>query len=372
VFRPLQGPRSPAPGPVRHRLTPRFLRPAPAAATASPPRPQTPRFPRLAAAIEATGEPGEQTIERATPEEPRADRGRRRARGLACVGLAGVAAVVLASLLGFSLGNDPAPITGPTALAGGIASATPGAGQAAGGAGALRAGPLLTAFRLPAPELFGGATSYGAHTAPPDPALPRAGAEQVGAAVALQPLRFGAPGPGLASGSKLASVAGMALRGLARPVVDDRNPLYELGYRLQRKGETASAIAAYELAAETDPGHAATFYNWGYLLQQQGDEAAARARYRRALELAPQHAFAHYNLAWLLQRAGEDAAAIEHYRAAIAAEPRFAWSHYNLGWLEHKRGHLRQALAGYRRSIDLDPRLPLAHENIAAILRQQR
>ena len=376
VFRPFRrATPPPAPGPARLRRTPRFLQTPPAATAAAAtaarlPKRDKPAFARFAAALEATVEPRRDAIAPAAPAEQHRHRPDR--RNLAVAGIAGIALIALAGLLGLTTGHDPAPITAPSALASDVAPAAQEPAPPAGGADVLSAGPLLAAFRLPAPELVGSATRFPAHAAPRAAAPAHSDALQASPAAALQPLRFGAPGPGLASGSKLASAAGLGLRGVAGPVGDDPNPLYELGYRLQQKGETESAIAAYQLAAETDPRHPATFYNWGYLLQQQGEEDAARARYRQALELAPQHAFAHYNLAYLLQKAGAAAAAIEHYRAAIAANPHFAWSHYNLGWLEQKQGRLQDALADYRRSIELDPEQPLAYENIAAILRQHR
>lgn len=364
AFRPLSGPGSPASGPTRSRptLTPRFVRQAPVAgATASPgsaaPRPRRPAFTRFAAALEATDVPALETLEM-TPSEPAASAGaapdddrRRRAHRFAVLGLAAAAVAALMAWFGFAPGEDPAP----AALARGVAAAPP--------ADALAAGPLLAAFRLPPPVLEGAEARFAARAAP------SAGAAQAAVRGVPAPLHFGGAGPRLVSGAKLASVAGIARRALARPVAEDSNPLYDLGYRLQRKGESASAIEAYRLAAESDPQHAATFYNWGYLLQQQGDPARAAAKYRQTLQLAPRHAFAHYNLAWLLQKAGDEAAAIEHYHAAIAANPNFAWSHYNLGWLEQKQGHDQEALADYRRSLELDPQLALAHENIAAILR---
>jgi tetratricopeptide (TPR) repeat protein len=332
-----------------------------------------PAFARFAAALEATGRPwaaglgpaavpGDATPG-AGPVEAQSDE-RPRARRLALAGLAGTAAVALLALVGLLPGDQQAPIQGPAALARDADPLPPD--------DALATGPLLAAFRLAVPALVGGETSDPARAGSLDAALPLAGSAQAAVRGAPQPLHFGGGGPRATSGSKLVNLAGITLRAVARPAAEDSNPLYELGYRLQRKGEIASAIDAYRLAAENDPQHAATFYNWGYLLQQQGDAAGARAKYREALRLAPRHAFAHYNLGWLLQQAGDEAAAIEHYHAAIAANPNFAWSHYNLGWLEQRRGHDRDALADYRRSLELDPRLALAQQNISAILRHQR
>jgi tetratricopeptide (TPR) repeat protein len=218
----------------------------------------------------------------------------------------------------------------------------------------LVAGSLLIAWRPPAVPLISDGPLIAMAEA--DAALP-----------------LPAPGPpGLASGGKLASTAGVARGGIVRPLAEPDNPLYHEAWRLQRAGETGAALAAYRRAAAADPGHAATFYNWGYLLQRQGDAAGARAQYRAALQLAPQHAFAHYNLACLLDQAGDRQGALEHYRAAIAARPDFAWSYYNLGYLEQRLGHYREALANYRRAIERDPEQTLAYQNIATILRYHR
>ena len=87
------------------------------------------------------------------------------------------------------------------------------------------------------------------------------------------PPRIDGAGPGVAASSKLATVA---VQGVApvrsEPEIED--PLYDLGYRLQQKGEVRKAIEAYSMAAAANPGHAATWYNWGYLLQSRATRTA--------------------------------------------------------------------------------------------------
>ncbi len=354
VFRPLQKPAG-----AGARSVPRFLRPAPAATpptTARVPAPDGPRFSRFAAVVEARPAAAAPDRDAQTPPRSRGlHRALRRAGAVRSVTLASsavAAAVLMVALIDWPAGDRAAPAGSRAAPAAATLLATPGDPTAAGGGrDGLKVGGLLLAYRPAAVPLAGGAGVLAA-------ALPPAAASPP----APQP-------PALVSGSKLVSAASVDPGSVGGAAGGERNPLYELAFRLQRKGEIASALAAYQLAAEANPKHAATFYNWGHLLQQRGDLAGARARYRETLQLDPQHAFAHYNLASLLQHAGDREAAIEHYRAAIAAGPGFAWSYYNLGYLEQQLGHYQEALANYRRAIETDPEQTLAHQNIATILR---
>jgi tetratricopeptide (TPR) repeat protein len=344
AFRPLGAPDA-AP-----RRLPRFLRPAasaPRRLSAPQPGRDGPHFARFLAAVGAVRRPAAASVALRAPaaDVPQSSGGfqdaLRRAGPVRKATLASsalAAAILLLALLDGRDGELAAPRAG---------AAHEGA-LAEGAREPLAMGSLLSAYRPPAVPLA--------------VALPLSAGREQGPA-ALQ---------GLVGGSKLASLARVAAGKAAATVAEQaENPLYELAYALERRGDAGHALAAYQRAAAADPEHAATFYNWGYLLQRQGDLDGARQRYREALRLDPRHAFAHYNLAWLLQRAGEEAAAAEHYRAAIAADPSFAWAHYNLGWLEQTRGRDEAALADYRRSLELDPGLTLARENIAAILRQR-
>ncbi len=226
--------------------------------------------------------------------------------------------------------------------------------------------------RQPARSSIGpGAPVAAAAAAPTDPAPAPPALKQLGAAARGTPPRIDPRASGLTAGSKFAAVA-VRTAALTEPEAGDDDPLYDLGHRLQQKGDVAQAIEAYRMAADVHPEHAATYYDWGYLLQQQGDEEGARAKYLLTLRYAPRHAFAHYNLGYLLQKHGDYAAAIYHYRAAIAANPWFFWSYYNLGYIQQKLGHYREALIDYRKSIEVDPKHALAYENIATILRYHR
>jgi tetratricopeptide (TPR) repeat protein len=371
VFRPWPGPAA-----WRSRSTPRFLRPAAAGAAARAVDTDGPHFSRFAAAVEAAeARPTRACAALPEPASAQAPPRRRLRRTLGRAGVHSVTlassalalAVLLVAILDWHEGYDPAPDGERAAQPDDVLIEAPSApdryrlataGAASGDEDILSVGSLLATYQPPAVALAGDAwlaTVSGRGRQFPLGAAPAA-------AVPPEPaLR------GFGSGSKLGSAATVGRAAVA--VTDDRHPLYELAYRLQRKGETASAIAAYQLAAEIDPQHAATFYNWGYLLQRRGDVDGARDKYREALRLAPEHAYAHYNLASLLQKAGDRKGAIEHYRAAIAAQPDFAWSYYNLGYLEQQQGHYREALASYRRAIEADPEQTLAYENIAVILR---
>ncbi len=174
--------------------------------------------------------------------------------------------------------------------------------------------------------------------------------------------------PSLAATAKLEEIGTVPNGSIAPFEVENEDPLYELGYRLERKGKTAAAIAVYEMAAKVNPEHAATYYNWGHLLQQRGDDEAAIRKYQQALRINPREAFAHYDLGCILQKRGDYQAAMKHYQAAIEANPSFVWSYYNLGYLEQKLGRYREAMANYHKSIEINPEHALSYENIATIL----
>ncbi len=192
---------------------------------------------------------------------------------------------------------------------------------------------------------------------------------------AAMPVASHAPdrtGPSLAATAKLEEIGTVPNGSIAPFEVENEDPLYELGYRLERKGKTAAAIAAYEMAAKANPEHAATYYNWGHLLQQRGDDEGAIRKYQQALRINPREAFAHYDLGYILQKRGDYRAAMKHYQAAIEANPSFVWSYYNLGYLEQKLGRYREAMANYHKSIEINPEHALSYENIATILLYHR
>jgi tetratricopeptide (TPR) repeat protein len=196
--------------------------------------------------------------------------------------------------------------------------------------------------------------------------------EAKGAAVPVASHAPDPAGPSLAATAKLEEIGTVPSGSIAPFEVENEDPLYELGYRLERKGKIAAAIAAYEMAAKANPEHAATYYNWGHLLQQRGDDEAAMRKYQQALRINPREAFAHYDLGYILQKRGNYRDAMKHYQAAIAADPSFVWSYYNLGYLEQKLGHYRAAMANYHKSIEINPEHALSYENIATILRYHR
>jgi Flp pilus assembly protein TadD len=248
-------------------------------------------------------------------------------------------------------GRDTEPGRAPT----GVDASTPN-GQRGFEAG--RAARALTA----APA--GGEVDTGRDVSAPSHA--------VGAALPVASRAADGVDPSLAATAKLEEIGTVASGSIAPFEVESEDPLYELGYRLERRGKTAGAIAAYEMAAKANPEHAATYYNWGHLLQQRGDDEAAIKKYQEALRINPREAFAHYDLGYILQKRGDYQNAMKHYQAAIEANPSFVWSYYNLGYLEQKLGRYREAMDNYQKSIAINPEHALSYENIATILLYHR
>ena len=284
-------------------------------------------------------------------------------RSALLIGAATAAALALVALFEPTGGQDRGRLGQLPAEAGDLVRAPATADRHRPAAGPLEpslTGPLLVAQRTPDARID--------LAVPGDPGPPAAPAPVGLSSLSAEVRPQIENAAGLAVDGKFAAVA-VRTGALAEAAIAEDDPLYELGRRLQDKGDIAQAIEAYRMAAEANPGHAATWYDWGYLLQKQGDEAGARRKYLMTLRFAPHHAFAHYNLGYILQKHGDYAGAIEHYQAAIAANPSFFWSYYNLGYLEQKQGQYREALADYRKSIEVDPRQARSYENIATILR---
>jgi tetratricopeptide (TPR) repeat protein len=81
----------------------------------------------------------------------------------------------------------------------------------------------------------------------------------------------------------------------------------------------------------------------------------AEAAYRVALELSPGHAAITHNLGVLAAARGEHSSALEYFDRAIATDPDYPAAHFSRAVAQHALGHTRQAIASFSRASVLDP-----------------
>ncbi len=83
------------------------------------------------------------------------------------------------------------------------------------------------------------------------------------------------------------------------------------------------SLAAFERAAELDPGNAEAHHQYGQGLALASRDSAALAEYRRALALEPGRAVTYEEIAFLLLVEGRYRDAIDWCDSALTADPRF-------------------------------------------------
>ena len=139
------------------------------------------------------------------------------------------------------------------------------------------------------------------------------------------------------------------------------------GRELLDQGLESAAVAAFERAAQANPG-APTLYRLGTLLAKSGETARARAALERALALQPDLAEASNDLGALLAQDGDLGGAIGLFRAALAATPDYPDALNNLGYALLLTGHDAEARALYEKALALQSDFPEALNNLGLLL----
>lgn len=181
--------------------------------------------------------------------------------------------------------------------------------------------------------------------------------------------------------------------------------LLRQGELLQRKGESARAIAAYARAESLSPNDPQLLERMGELLHKTGafpeahevyqrllnlkrdkprlfnqsglvlqqmerlDEAIAR--YREAINLDSSFTDAHFNLANALMEKREREEALEHYLAATRLQPSFLAAWFNLGVVFQKLGRLKESENAYLRVVEAGEISPQLFFNLAIVHQAQ-
>jgi tetratricopeptide (TPR) repeat protein len=131
---------------------------------------------------------------------------------------------------------------------------------------------------------------------------------------------------------------------------------FERGLELEQTGAPMEEIvAAYQTAAQRDPGSAGALVNLGTVYFNARDWREAERYYRRALEVDPEYALAHFNLGNLFDERGHRSEALSHYLSALRIHPHYADAHYNIALLYQSTGQPLKAVHHWKLYLQLDP-----------------
>lgn len=136
---------------------------------------------------------------------------------------------------------------------------------------------------------------------------------------------------------------------------DNVEALTFLGGVLQKRGETAEAVAWFRRAHSADPDHPSTGYNLGVALQKLDDAAGAFEAYGRALVNKPDWPELWFNLGTLAQKTRREAEAIRYYRQALAFRPDYATALNNLANMMRDQGDMEESIALFGRCLAVEP-----------------
>lgn len=151
---------------------------------------------------------------------------------------------------------------------------------------------------------------------------------------------------------------------------DEHKPLYHynLALVLEKIGDRAEAIRAYEHALRLKPNYIEALSNLGNVYREQGDLSAAISAHERVIQLKPDYASAYNNLGVALKESHDLDRAVEVYLHALRLDPNNAESHYNLGMVYIEREQGANAAPAFQKALDLKPDYAKAHHNLGLAL----
>ncbi len=154
--------------------------------------------------------------------------------------------------------------------------------------------------------------------------------------------------------------AAEAFRGFLALVPDSGAAWFNLGSALQRGGDQAQAIEAYEKAAELDPQMRQGLLSVAGMYGGMQDWERAMATYDRVLDLIENDAVTLFNYAVFASNAENDGVAADFFVRATTVNPDFAVAYFQLGMLKYRIEDYGAARAAFARYLELEPESPQA------------
>jgi len=127
------------------------------------------------------------------------------------------------------------------------------------------------------------------------------------------------------------------------------------GLALSGLGLDAPALAELEQADRENPRSFVTLTALGLLLDKRGESARALAAYERAVGVRSGYAPGRFWLGVAYLRQKRLAEGIAQLEKALSINPTLPLAHYNLGAAYENRGDKRRAREHYRQELELDP-----------------
>ena len=146
---------------------------------------------------------------------------------------------------------------------------------------------------------------------------------------------------------------------------------YLLGIALERAGDFATSIRAYEAALKLLPDHADVTCDLGRLALRLGMKPMAEDLFRRCLERYPNDPEAANILVCAIRDQGRHEEAIETLRAAILKVPDNPMLWNTMGTIMSDMGDFPNAQVFLTEALRLDPKFPKARHNLSSVLLMQ-
>jgi len=132
-----------------------------------------------------------------------------------------------------------------------------------------------------------------------------------------------------------------------------------------QEGDTARAIASFEEALATKPGHGEALRNLGIIAIQRHDLPRAYELLSRATKSEPGNAVTHHYLGKVLEARRAPDSALAEFRRAVALAPGRVEYRFSLATALQQLDLYPEALAQYDTMLALSPENPLVHHNLA-------
>lgn len=135
------------------------------------------------------------------------------------------------------------------------------------------------------------------------------------------------------------------------------------GFALKEKGDTATAIKAFQKAVDLDQSYYDAFIQLGLLFSAKKNKLAIDY-FNSALNLKPQSIEALYNLAMYYQETEDFNKAMEKYRNILQIDPRYKFAYFNLGYIHmYYLKVFREGAKYFTQAIQADPAYTEAYYN---------